>query len=207
MPSDSANAESLLYVIGGYNGTNVLNTVDIFDPTTNTWTSGTNMPTARSHLRAAVLNGKIYAIGGYNGTSYINTVEEYDPSTNTWTTQTSIPTAKAAPAVVTANGKIYIAGGFNGSWFKTVEEMTVAQQTVTGNKALLVITMTSGLEKEYELNATEINAFISWYDDRANGIGSKYYIINKNFNKGPFINRKDYLVFDRIQNWEVMDYN
>ncbi len=75
----------------------------------------------------------------------------------------------------------------------------------TGSKALLVITMTNGLEKEYELSMTEINKFIDWYDSKAASNG--YYKINKNFNLGPFVNRTDYLTFDKIQNFEVMQYN
>ncbi|MGB9853462.1 MAG: kelch repeat-containing protein [Candidatus Bathyarchaeales archaeon] len=41
------------------------------------------MPTPRSWVGVAIVNGKIYAIGG----SYDShgEVEEYDPATNTWT--------------------------------------------------------------------------------------------------------------------------
>ena len=45
------------------------------------------MPTARSNLGVAVVDGKIYAIGGYNGNN-LGTNEMYDPENNTWTTKT-----------------------------------------------------------------------------------------------------------------------
>ena len=74
-----------IYVIGG--GTSYVNnmgpffnTVEIYDPETDTWTipgwAESNMPTARKELGAALgNNGRIYAIGGANG-AYIATNEE-----------------------------------------------------------------------------------------------------------------------------------
>lgn len=76
----------------------------------------------------------------------------------------------------------------------------------TGSKALLVITMTNGLEKEYDLSMTDINAFINWYDGKASGNGQGYYAFNKTFNLGPFLTRVDYITYDKIQNFEIMQY-
>ena len=76
----------------------------------------------------------------------------------------------------------------------------------TTGKALLVITMTNGLEKEYDLQMSEVNNFIDWYDSKAAGNGQGYYTISKTFNLGPFMTRTDYLTFDKIQNFEVMQY-
>lgn len=73
-------------------------------------------------------------------------------------------------------------------------------------KALLVVTMSDEIQKEYDLSMDEINAFITWYDTRATGTGLPHYTFNKDFNLGPFQSRKDYLVFDKIQNFEVMEY-
>jgi len=77
--------DNKIYVIGGgtsYGNNNppFFNTVEIYDPETDTWTipgwSESSMPTARKELGAAVgNNGRIYAIGGANG-AYISTNEE-----------------------------------------------------------------------------------------------------------------------------------
>ena len=77
---------------------------------------------------------------------------------------------------------------------------------IVNNKAILVITMVNGSEKEYELTMSEVNAFTDWYDARTSGSGKAYYTINKSFNKGPFISRKDNIVFDKIMTFEVMEY-
>lgn len=76
----------------------------------------------------------------------------------------------------------------------------------TGDKALLVIKMISGLEKEFELTASEVQDFIDWYNGRADGQGKETYMFDKDFNKGPFTSRKDYVAFSKIQSFEVMEY-
>ncbi|MGE5328914.1 MAG: fibronectin type III domain-containing protein [Deltaproteobacteria bacterium] len=86
-------------------------------------------------------------------------------------------------------------------------EASATPQAPGGNKAILVITMTNGMEKEYDLAISEVNAFISWYDGKASGTGKAYYTISKTFNKGPFLSRKDNIVFDKIMTFEVNEYN
>ncbi|WP_254551134.1 hypothetical protein [Brevibacillus sp. MS2.2] len=76
----------------------------------------------------------------------------------------------------------------------------------TGDNALLVIKMISGLEKEFDLTASEVQDFIDWYNDRADGRGKETYMFDKDFNKGPFTSRKDYVAFSKIQSFEVMEY-
>ncbi|OMF32298.1 fibronectin type III domain-containing protein [Paenibacillus peoriae] len=77
----------------------------------------------------------------------------------------------------------------------------------TGNRAFLVVTMTTGLEKEFDLSMKEVNDFIAWYEGKQAGSGSASYVINKhNNNKGPFNSRKDYMLYDRILTFEVSEY-
>lgn len=61
-----------------------LKTVEVYDPSTDTWTTKAPMPTGRRQLAASVVNGKIYAIGGYvnKGQPGLATVEEYNPITD-----------------------------------------------------------------------------------------------------------------------------
>lgn len=77
----------------------------------------------------------------------------------------------------------------------------------TGDRAILVVTMLTGLEKEFDLSMAEVNAFISWYENKQAGTGTASYAIDKHDNnKGPFTNRKDYVIFDKILTFEVNEY-
>lgn len=73
------------------------------------------------------------------------------------------------------------------------------------NRALLVITMVTGERKEYDMSMDEINKFVQWCDSKA--AINPSYIIYKDYNIGPFKNRKDYIVYEKISNFEVMEYD
>ncbi len=127
-----------IYAIGGSDDSpalaKYLGTVDEYDPVTNTWTTKSPMPTARS-CYAAVVNGRIYAIGGKGNQATYSTVEEYDPATDTWTSKSPMPTARWGHATSAINGKIYTIGGAEGypitMNYRTVEEYDPATDTWT----------------------------------------------------------------------------
>ncbi len=73
------------------------------------------------------------------------------------------------------------------------------------HKVLLVITMVTGEQKEYEMTTDKINDFIAWYNSKA--ASSPIYMIEKDYNKASFTARKDYIAYDQISNFEVNEYN
>jgi len=94
-------ASCLIAVKPAFSSTNTANAE-------NTWVKKASMPTSRSHLKAAAVNGRIYAIGG---SGPIGANEEYDPALDNWTEKTSMPSPKQSFAIATFNGKIYCIGG------------------------------------------------------------------------------------------------
>ncbi len=75
----------------------------------NTWTTKANMPTGRSGLAAAEINGKLYAVGGNNG----GVLQVYDPQTNSWMSLASMPAGRSGVAAAVIDGKLYAVGGLN----------------------------------------------------------------------------------------------
>lgn len=76
------------------------------------------MPTARSGLASATVNGIVYAIGGADPAvsstnPHLSTVEAYDPATNRWSAKAALPTARSGLAATAVNGIIYVIGGDN----------------------------------------------------------------------------------------------
>ena len=114
-----------IYAIGGLPApeAGALSTVQEYDPVTNTWAKKADMPTPRSSLSAAVVDGKIYAMGGSGGNQIaIGVVEEYDPVTDTWLGRADMPTARKNLSTAVLNGKIYAFGGDDGGEFLDVVE-------------------------------------------------------------------------------------
>ena len=98
-----------LYVAGGDNNGQDLNSVECFDPTTRVWTTIAPMNKARETLQLVVLAGKLYVIGGYN----LSSVECLDLSipNGQWTPVASMTMPRGGFGAVMAGGKIYAIGG------------------------------------------------------------------------------------------------
>ncbi len=77
---------------------------------------------------------------------------------------------------------------------------------VTGNSAILELTMITGEIKEYDLTSVELQSFLTWYDGRSNGADKAYYIFTKKNDIKPFLSRKEYIAFDKISSFEVSEY-
>jgi len=53
----------LVYAVGGYDGSAHLNTVERFNPLTNTWEPVANMASRRSSAGVAVMDDFLYVVG------------------------------------------------------------------------------------------------------------------------------------------------
>lgn len=309
-----------IYVIGGYyNDVNNkiirTNTVDIYDPNSDTWSSAPPMPTARSWASSVTLDNKIYVVGGTDNTGAKSfDVKCFDTATNTWKKMNKLSFAASGVSLNVVDGDIYVSGGALSSIFDvnpylyryndTTDTWTLLQQlkepkdaaasvvigsdiyllggydsnrqvtdtvekynTITnqseivdnlkltfsrslgsalaigsniyliggvngqvsgtvatvesfelnptpepqpepsGDRAILTVTMTTGLEKEYDLSMEEVNDFLDWYDTKDAGSGpSKYAISKHDNNKGPFSKRTDYVIFNNILTFEINEY-
>jgi len=118
--SVTAGTDGRIYALGGWNGGgdfgHTYATLEIFDPTANSWTTGAPMPTSRNEQATAAAAGHLYAIGGTTGNLEppLATLEIYDVATNSWTTGAPMPTARMSLcAALGSDGRIYAIGGGN----------------------------------------------------------------------------------------------
>lgn len=71
-------------VLGGYNGSTRVASVEIYDADTDTWSFGPSMSQERSNFATCTLENKLYVIGGYTGSSTLRDVEIFDLREYTW---------------------------------------------------------------------------------------------------------------------------
>lgn len=96
--------------------------VEIYDPLTDTWATGSPIPTAVAGYASAVIDGKIYVISGVaSGSTITNLTQIYDPKTDEWSLGISIPMGVASAAAGATTGKtaakaIYVIGGSNATY-------------------------------------------------------------------------------------------
>ncbi len=103
-------------MVGGTFSPDSLQTLEMYDASTNTWTLKAPMPTPRFLLAAGAIDGKLYAVGGANsvhGGPGLAVLEVYDPASNTWVTKAPMLTPRSDLAVAVIDGRLYVVGGFS----------------------------------------------------------------------------------------------
>lgn len=94
------------------------------------------MPTARSEMRAAVVDGIFYVPGGFGG---LTSFEAYDPANDSWTQLAPLPEPAHHMMVTGYNGKVYVfGGGPDLSWRATVSVLVYDPATAAWTEAELM---------------------------------------------------------------------
>lgn len=100
-----------LYVTGGWDGVEALESVERYDAKSNTWTPLPSMTTPRHQHAMAVLEGKLYVFGGHDGYCELDSVEAFNPVENTWEPCPPMRVPRMSLAGTSCCGAIYALGG------------------------------------------------------------------------------------------------
>ncbi|MBG9464042.1 MULTISPECIES: Kelch repeat-containing protein [Bacillus] len=216
------------------NNPQISNRIYEYDIKDDKWRKVQELKTPVLYPASTTLKGKIYILGGKtSANTKTSKVQVYDPVTNSVQEIKSFNNPRLAAGAATIGNDIYIIGGqastggvtyaYN-SVLTSVEKFTVPdngdsteqpttdkpipdQQDKSTNRAILTITLSTGLEKEFDLSMQEINEFINWYDQKDSGTGPSRFEIDKHDNNiGPFEKRKDHVIFKNILTFEVNEY-
>lgn len=112
--------------------------VDIYDPATNSWTSGTPPPLEIHHFQPVIIGDEIWLLGTMTGEfpreTPLETVMIYEPLTDSWKNGPAIPEGRrrgAAGCALHKDGWIYVVGGIidghhsgTQAWFDRINPKT-----------------------------------------------------------------------------------
>jgi Kelch motif/Galactose oxidase, central domain len=91
------------------------NSVEIYDPTSRTFTKVASLGIPRGgHTATRLLDGRVLVAGGFTsqGTPALSSTEIYDPANDTWTPGAPMSIGRAQPAaVLLKSGKVLVVGG------------------------------------------------------------------------------------------------
>lgn len=106
----TAFLDGYIYCLGGQdlqnNVNNILNSVERFDLSTQTWDQVSPMRHQRCYVTTAVLDGFIYALGGLGNRSHLSTAERYRPETNQWSLIASMGETRRNASCTTLHNKV-----------------------------------------------------------------------------------------------------
>ena len=109
--------EGKILLFGGI-GAGGAGRVQIYDPATDTWTVGANMPWSGGSCSTALIDSLVYVCGGIVGSSTVGNLSVYDPASDTWDAggvslpPMPVPTNHAASA--TDGTALWVFGGRGG---------------------------------------------------------------------------------------------
>ncbi len=102
---------AFLYVFGGWNGEEYLDTAFKYDPSSGSWRPLPPMPTARAFSAGGALTGNLVVAGGVNEKGQLPDCNVFDPSTEVWSSCPELLQPRAAAGSAVLLNKLYVIGG------------------------------------------------------------------------------------------------
>ena len=112
--------------------------VDVYDPQTDTWTQGPDLPAdaPKHHLAVAAIGARIYVLGGFDGIldqrpdePFVPVAHAYVLDGGAWQPIASPPLARGAATAQAIDGKIYVTGGSTTEDVPPFDELDVYDTT------------------------------------------------------------------------------
>ena len=105
----------MIYVFGGRDEqTNEMTQTEAYDPRADRWQAKAPLPTGRSGIAAAVLDGQIVVVGGETFGNVRRTfaeAEAYDPAADSWTALPPLPTSRHGLGAAVVGGRLFVLAG------------------------------------------------------------------------------------------------
>ncbi|CAF1040150.1 unnamed protein product [Rotaria magnacalcarata] len=117
-----------LYVVGGYDGRQRMNSVECLDLSQEnaTWQPVASLTYRRALPGVCVHQNLIYVCGGFDGSLRLASTECYDEKTDVWTIGEDMHVGREGAGLVSIDDHLYCIGGYDGlSLLQTVEKYDI----------------------------------------------------------------------------------
>lgn len=107
-----------ILIAGGFDGSSILSTCELYDPSTGAWSSTGSLSTSRWYFAGVVnTDGKVILAGGYTSSSFLRSCEIFDPGTATWSGTGSMQAIRSLHTVtlLDSSNTILASGGWDGT--------------------------------------------------------------------------------------------
>jgi N-acetylneuraminic acid mutarotase len=169
--------EGEIYVLGGFNGAAaVVDTVEAYSPTSDSWRGRAPLPVAMHHANAAAVDGRIWIVGFLVGRTFApdGRIFRYDPAADVWEARGQMPDAvvRGASAVGVVGEDIFIAGGLRGvavddfgafspstGLLRTLPDLPAGRDHIVGGAVNGVFYVVGGRSRSIDSHTSELWAF------------------------------------------------
>ena len=123
-----AVAQGKLVTISGASDSGPTNIVEIYDPVTDVWTTGTSAPVTRGLAAVGTIDDQIYCVNGCLNSDCnftTNQLYRYDIVTDSWNALTSATIQRGGAVAGVLNGKLYVAGGHTSGFTAGLDDLEI----------------------------------------------------------------------------------
>jgi hypothetical protein len=135
--SQAVFTKNRVYLIGGHDGTNYVNSVYTAqinsDGTLGSWTTGPSLPVAIGYTQVIATSSKVYVLGGSDSTTIRDTVYvaniNSDGTLGSWSTASNLYAPLRYSQAIVTNNRVYLLGGqstsANGDYTNSIYTTTI----------------------------------------------------------------------------------
>jgi N-acetylneuraminic acid mutarotase len=110
--------------------TGVTDTVESYDPTTDTWSSMPSLPEPRHHGMAVVIDDRVFVIGGYDASGFNPVDTMWELVGEEWVDRAPLPEPVGAGAAAVVDGLVFVVGGTPNGAFHSYDPAADAWTTL-----------------------------------------------------------------------------
>ena len=131
--------DGFLYLFGGWDGENYLDTVYEYNPALDSWRPLPPMPQTRAYASGGALTGQLYVVGGYDGENELAVCEAYDPTSETWTACPDMLLPRAGAGAAVLLNRLYVVGGGTSDGLNDDSQIEFSEEFTPDNQTWHVV--------------------------------------------------------------------